>query len=230
MPAEETPRDAAGQTVLAGHEIYSERVLKIYDPLVLGLTNRFVWRCPRSAMRRLYQHNMGARHLELGAGTGYFLDRVRFPVKCPSVVLMDLNQETLDYASARLARLRPKTVLANVLDPLPVAAGSFDSLAMNMLMHCLPGKGIGDKEAAFENAARALTAGGQVFGSTILAKGVPLTRAAKAMLRSHNERGILSNADDSLADLQSALARNFSDARIWLRGNMALFEATRGED
>lgn len=225
MSVDEEPA-AVDRAVLAGQEVYSERVLKIYDPLVLGLTNRFVWRCPRSAMRALYRANTGARHLELGVGTGYFLARTRFPAPSPEVVLLDLNSDALDFASARLARLRPRQVQANVLAPLPVPEHGFDSVAMNMLLHCLPGDGIGDKAVVLANAAKALAPGGRMFGSTVLAVGVPLTSPARAMLRNHNERGILNNAKDSLADLEAAVREHFADPVVRLRGNMALFAGT----
>ncbi|MEU5030531.1 class I SAM-dependent methyltransferase [Streptomyces milbemycinicus] len=92
---------------------------------------------------RVRQSVLGARHLEIGAGTGYFPDKARFPVARPEITLLDLNPKTLEYADRRLARLHPRTIQANALDQLSswrwVAADSFDSVALNLLLHCIPG-------------------------------------------------------------------------------------------
>ena len=34
------------EQVAAGHAVYTKRMLGIYDFLVLGLSNRPIWRCP----------------------------------------------------------------------------------------------------------------------------------------------------------------------------------------
>ncbi|MGV4924077.1 class I SAM-dependent methyltransferase [Streptomyces sp. BHT-5-2] len=214
--------------VMAGQEVYSERVLKFYDLLVLRLTSSFVWRCPPGVMARLHERNLGERHLELGVGTGYFLDRGRFPVPRPAIDLVDLNPDALAHAARRLARYRPGVHRANVLEPLPVPDGTFDSVGMNLLLHCLPGGSLRAKESVVKNAATAARKGGRVFGSTILAEGVEVNPAARAMLRNHNERGILQNAGDSLADLQWVLHEHLTDVVIRVRGCIALFEATAG--
>jgi hypothetical protein len=44
--------------------------------------------------------------------------RARFPVADPEITLLDLNPKTLEYASRRLAPLRPRTVQSNALDQL----------------------------------------------------------------------------------------------------------------
>lgn len=214
------------QEAAAGHEVYSERVLRIYDPLVLWLTNSVVWRCPRGAMRALYDRNVGARHVELGAGTGYFLDHCRFPSDAPRLHLVDLHPDTLRYSAHRLARYAPTVQQADLLEGLPVAPASFDSAALNMLLHCLPGGGLRAKAGVLARAAVAVRPGGRVFGSTVLARGVRVNRAARAMLRNHNQRGILSNSEDSLSDLEEVVSGCLTDVTVRARGCMGLFEGT----
>jgi hypothetical protein len=50
------------EQVAAGHAVYTKRMLGIYDFLVLGLSNRLIWRCPT---RRLVEQ---ARHGEWMSG------------------------------------------------------------------------------------------------------------------------------------------------------------------
>src|SRR5215207_6158968 len=73
--------------VVAGQAIYNRATLAVYDVGVLGLSCRLLWRCPKAEMLAGYDRNVGARHLDLGVGTAYFLDRCRFPDPRPRVTL-----------------------------------------------------------------------------------------------------------------------------------------------
>src|SRR2546421_3026209 len=173
--------------VLAGQAIYRRRVLSSYDLVVLRLSNPLLWRCRTSRILRQYDL-VGADHLELGVGTGYYLDRCAFPVPEPRITLLDLNAETLRYTAQRLARYRPDLVRANVLEPLPVPRHHFDSVALNYLLHCVPGD-LNDKSVVLANAAAAAKPGGKVFGSTILSGGVRRSRPAEAVVRQDKAMG-----------------------------------------
>ena len=97
------------QQVLAGQAAYTKRALAAYDLLVLGVSNRFIWRCPTQRLLDHYNGHVTANHLDAGVGTGYFLDKCRFPSPAPRIALLDLNQNTLDFASRRIARYKPET-------------------------------------------------------------------------------------------------------------------------
>jgi SAM-dependent methyltransferase len=210
--------------VMAGQAIYNRVTLAAYDVGVLGLSCRLVWRCSKVEMLASYNRNLGARHLDLGVGTAYFLDRCRFPDPRPRVTLVDLNPTVPRVAAARISRYQPQLIRANVLEPLPVSAGMYDSVGMNFLLHCLPGDWAA-KAAVLTNAATALRPGGRLFGSTILAHGVPTTAPARALMRLYNSRGIFHNTNDDLAGLREQLAGHFADHRLAVRGCVALFEA-----
>jgi hypothetical protein len=68
--------------------------------------------------------------------------------------------------------------------------------------------------------------GGTVFGSTILAEGIPLNRSAQRLMGLYNRKGIFHNATDSLAELNRELEAAFTDYRLTVVGCVALFEAT----
>lgn len=40
------PAPPTDEQVRAGQAVYSRRVLALYDWFVLGISNRFVWKCP----------------------------------------------------------------------------------------------------------------------------------------------------------------------------------------
>ena len=212
--------------IAAGQAVYQPWLLRNYDWFVLGFSNRLLWRCPVSELRALYAGNLSARHLDIGVGTGYYLDRVAFPAPDPAITLLDLNPNCLAMASARIARYAPATVVADVLQPLP-SIGRFDSAGLCYLLHCLPGT-IPEKAIAFDHIRPLLSPGARVFGATILQGDAPRSRAAQALMDFYNRKGVFSNAGDTLADLSEALTARFTDVRVRMVGTVAVFEARAG--
>jgi len=211
------------EAIEAGQAVYSPLVLRLYDLLVLGLSNHFLWRCPTAEIVKLYDRNVTARHLDIGVGTGYYLDHARWPVRNPSVTLVDLNPNSLAAASRRIARFAPRPVRANCLEPLPLGE-KFDSASLCYLFHCLPGS-IPEKAVVLDHLRPVLAPGARVFGATILQGDVPRSRSAQALMDFYNRKGVFSNANDRLDDLETALLQRFTDVRIEVRGAVALFEA-----
>jgi hypothetical protein len=106
--------EAISPEIEAGQAIYTRRTLALYDLVVLGASCRFVWKCPSRRMLGLYDRHVTANHLDVGVGTGYFLDRCRFPSPAPRNALLDLNAAALAYTAGRIARYRSKyTVTAS---------------------------------------------------------------------------------------------------------------------
>jgi hypothetical protein len=56
-------------------------------------------------------------------GTGYFLERCPFPSDSPRVALMDLNPNTLEFFSERIAPYRPETYRQNISPYFSPGAG-----------------------------------------------------------------------------------------------------------
>lgn len=211
-------RDAA-----AGAAVYSKALLAVYDLEVLGFELRFVFKCPARRMLALYDRHVSGRHLDVGVGTGYFLDRCRFPVASPVLHLLDLNPNSLEATSRRVARYGPVAHRANVLEPLSAPLPTFDSIGACNFLHCLPGP-IAAKEPVFTHLLPHLSEGGVFFGTTVLGKGVEETgrlyRAANAL---YNRKAIFSNLDDDAEGLERLLARNFASHTLEIVGSVALF-------
>jgi hypothetical protein len=214
-----SPRPEASD---AGHAFYTRRSLAFYDLVVLGYFSRVAWRCPPGRVLRHYDEHVTANHLDIGVGTGYFLDQCAFPSPSPRLVLMDPNAECLDAAALRAARYAPECVQASVLDPLDIDAPGFDSIGMTYLLHCLPGD-IRSKSIVFENLQPAANPGAVVFGATLLHGGVDRNRYATAVMKWNNDRGIFSNVDDDADGLQWALSQHLEDVTIEILGCVALF-------
>lgn len=207
-----------------GQAVYTPMVLKVYDVGILGVSCRWVWKCPASLMQAHYDEHLGARHGDVGVGTGYFLDRAKWATPPEGLTLVDLNPNSLTATRERVERFDPATVEADILQPLPeLPHAPFDSVGVNFLLHCIPG-GFPDKATTvFGNLAPHVAPGGVVFGSTILGPGEPHSRLAQGVLKGYNRKGIFHNLDDDLEGLTTALAGAFEHHEVRRVGSVALF-------
>ncbi len=217
---------ARGAWLAPGAAFYSKPILALYDINVLGFSNAFVWKCPTRLIVDHYNAHVTGRHLDVGVGTGYFLDHCTFPVRHPSLTLMDLNPNSLSMAAQRVRRYHPLAVLADVAAPVRPPTTPFDSIGLGYLLHCLPGT-MHDKVATIDHLAALLNPGGVLFGTTILGTGVPHTQLARRFLRFYNHRGVFSNRNDSRQALIEVLAARFRPTSVHVRveGSVALFAA-----
>jgi SAM-dependent methyltransferase len=208
----------------AGQSAYRRSFLAVYDAIVYGFNAPVLWRCPRDRFVSLYDDNVSGRHLDIGVATGKLLDECRFPVPSPELTLMDLNSNSLEFAARRLARYAPRTHRGDVLEPWGLEPHQFDSVGLTNVLHCLPGN-LTRKAVAFDHANAVLAPGGIVFGATILGEGVGHPPLARLALMASNRRGVLSNLDDGLTDLEAQLAARFPSYGVELVGAVAFFTA-----
>lgn len=155
-------------------------------------------------------------------GTGWYLDRCRFPVPQPRIGLIDLNPSALAKTSSRLSRFAPEPHRADLLEPVPALTDPFDSLAMCYLLHCLPV----DPEHECQvvpNLRALLNPGAVVFGATILGDEGPHSALGRAMLAGHNATRVFSNRGDTVETLEAGLAEHLGDLDIELVGAVAMF-------
>lgn len=210
----------------AGQAVYSPTTLAVYDLAVLRITNSYIWKCPTSGILDLHNQHVTDEHLDVGVGTGWYMDHCRFPQPHPRIGLMDLNPSSLAAAAKRIERYRPTQYQANILQPLSVDAAPFRSISTTYLLHCLPGS-MAEKSVVFDHLATLLAPGGVIFGATVLSQGVERSAAARLLMRIYNQRGIFSNQADSAAGLHAALSRRFDDVSVTIVGCGALFVARK---
>ncbi|MEZ5943854.1 MAG: methyltransferase domain-containing protein [Planctomycetaceae bacterium] len=210
------------EQIEAGQAVYTERLLRWYDFIVLQVSNSWIWKCPTTKLQAWYNQHVTANHLDVGVGSGYFPDHCTFPADTPRVALMDLNQTALDYAAKRIARYSPATYQRNVLEPVAFADEKFDSIAVNYVLHCVPGTMV-SKAVVFDSLKPLLNPGGVLFGATLLQGGVKRGLFARWLMSHYNRKGIFCNEQDNLADLETALNARFSDVAVEVIGCVALF-------
>ncbi len=211
--------------VAAGAAVYSKALLAVYDLIVLGFELPIVFRCPARRVLELYDAHASDTHLDVGVGTGWFLDRCRFPVARPVIHLADLNPNCLERTSRRIRRHAPVTHVWNAFEPFGDAAPRFGSIGLSNFLHCLPGSML-EKEPVIRNLRPLLREGGVLFGSTVLGRGVDHVGALyRATNRAYNRKSIFCNADDGAAELERILAGSFARQSVRIAGAMALFTA-----
>src|SRR3990172_10331704 len=178
----------------AGQRDYSRLLLNAYDPLVLGPIARFVWRCPTSHLVERYRRHIRGIHLDVGPGTGYFLEHSGLP-RGSAVTILDPNRNVLRHVSRRLPQFDVTAAQADVLKPLPVA-GPFDSAALHLVIHCLPGP-LSRKAVAVANVAAVMAPTGVLFGASVLGTSGPQTWLSRRVLDAFNRRGAFDNLQDT---------------------------------
>jgi SAM-dependent methyltransferase len=206
-----------------GQADYSRALLRVYDRVVLGFVAWFVWHCPKNEIVDRYRRRIREPHLDVGPGTGYFLDESGLPGGS-RVTIVDPNPNVLAHASRQLKRLNVTAVEADVLKPLPVA-GPFESAALSLVLHCLPGP-LSRKALAVANVAAVLTPTGVLFGTTVLGRSGPHTWLARRVLTVFNMHGGFDNLDDSEEGLREILEASFERVELETVGSALFFKAT----
>lgn len=216
---------ATSDQIEAGHAFYTKRALVVYDAMILGYFSRMAWKCPKARLLRHYDENVSTNHLDVGVGTGYFLDRCQFGSTTPRVALMDPNTNCLEVAGRRISRYHPEAYEADALQPIQLEIAKFDSVSLNYVLHCLPGD-IVSKGIVFENLRALMNPSGVLFGATLLHNGVPRNWLARTVMDRNNKHGIFSNVNDSLDGLRSVLSAHFAASAVEVVGCVGIFTGT----
>ena len=103
-------------------------------------------------------------------------------------------------------------------------SGPFQSAALNLVIHCLPGPQ-SRKAGAVAKVASVLAPDGVLFGATVLGEGGPHTWLARRVLHAFNRQGGFDNLDDSETAVRAMLEASFRQVRVEIVGSVAVFEA-----
>ena len=204
---------------------YTNLGLRVYDWLVMHLFLKYVWGCNPDDLVNHYRKHVTSNHADIGVGTGYCLDRCGFDSPNPRLVLIDLQSNCLQYTARRLSRYRPSPYLRDVLHPMrAIPGGSFDSIALGGILHCLAGD-LRQKGKAFDIVATLARGGTKIFGYSLVSDDVPRRARSRLVHRLLNGLRVVDNSKDHLSDLRQELSTRFIDCRVEAIGCMALFSA-----
>ncbi len=196
-----------------------------YDFFLYRFISEYFWGCKTSRLIDRYKQNAKYRHLEVGAGTGFLLDK--YNPKDIDLTLMDLSQAFLEKSSRRLIRYTPNLIRQNILYDIPWGDNKFDSISVNYVMHCVVGD-FKSKGIAFGNIKSLLTDNGVLYGVTVL-KTPESSLLAKLFMGFLNVSGVFNCGLDNAGDLERELNKVFDYVCVDLASSAALFFATDSE-
>lgn len=204
--------------------VYSKLFLKGYDLWVHQVASPLFFDCNLGHLRLLYIRNVKPVHLEVGVGTGLFMEVPDVRERITDLTLMDMSTNCLEVASERLADKQPTTKVANLLEPFDFGGKQFESIGINYVFHCVPGS-FKEKGNAFQYLATALKDDGLLFGSTVLAPVEESPIAPRLLEWAYNRLGVFNNKQDSIEELEQSLKLAFDDVEIIKQGEVAIFMA-----
>lgn len=208
-----------------GAAVYSTWKIHIYDMLVLGFVNTWAWRCPTAKyLLPLFKSNIGTKHLDIGVGTGYYLQYGEIPAST-ALTLCDLNPTALKMAKHRSGRPDAEELLCDITKPLPTKT-KFDSISMYFLLHCLPGP-VENKTVVFDHLKHNLAPDGVVTGATVLGKGVTDNWVGRYVRRFCEDDGIMDNRTDDAVSFIRSLQDNFDVVEAEVVGVVLVFKASK---
>ncbi|KAL7797397.1 S-adenosyl-L-methionine-dependent methyltransferase [Trichoderma ceciliae] len=217
----------------AGSATYTPFALRLYDLIVLRISNSYAWKCSTKKVQLpLFQATLGNKHLDVGVGTGYYpANAVKVETHCREITLVDLNPNTLDLAAARITALRTnikvRSVIADVTESLPLPLGQkFDSVSIFYLLHCLAGPPEG-KTKIFSLLKDYVADDGVLVGTTILGEERSMNWLARRLMKLYNGKGIFDNWKDGRSVFEDGLRQNFDEVDIQIIGRSMVFTARK---
>jgi len=205
-----------------GYRIYNRTTLRFYDFLVHGISNRWFWNCPTRELQAWMDQHATDNHLDVGVGTGYFLDRSRKLSSQSRVGLLDANRQCLDATSARIARYHPEVYERDLADDLAGLCEPFDSLSLMYVIHCLPGDPK-FRNLLLDNCKKLVLPRGCLFGATILGDPKPNSYWGRRLMRNYQRKGIFGNQYDSADSIEQMLEKSLDQVKTNQIGNVLLF-------
>jgi SAM-dependent methyltransferase len=237
-----------------GSRRFTPFVLLIYDLFVLRFSTSRVWRCPtKKFLLPLFTKNFSERHLEIGAGNGFFPTTALTAIKKSKggalrkqhVTFVDLSQHSLDASKQRVLSRHPEVdiqcVVADAVKPMPASlqSGPFDSAALYLVLQFVHASS-DDKAIAFRIAKQHLSDDGVLFGAVVLGKvwekresGYQVqTEKRPSWLTSfaldfYDKRGIFANLEDDPRVFDAVLRQEFEEVESQIVGMVFLFSAKR---
>ena len=108
----------------------------LYDLGLYRFVSPFIWRCSTQRLLDNYVENVSQNHLEIGVGSGYFLQRTLCADFLQRLVLLDLNPRCLKKSARRLLEFGPENYQHNILLPMKDDGEKYASVGMNLsLIH-----------------------------------------------------------------------------------------------
>ena len=195
--------------------------IKIYDFVVNDLNCKYAWRCHKNNIFKNYQNNLKNNHLEIGPGSGYFLNPKFHQKKIDNLFLMDINQPILKASKENLDKYYSniQTVNHNIFEK-SLNSLQIDSIGINYVLHCVPGSLDNKLEKLYLN----LPKNTNIFGATVISDIDKQTPLSKLELKLLNHKGVFNNKLDFSNNFIDFVERNRLPYSYQIIGNVLIFQ------
>ena len=175
-------------------------------------------------MLERYERHVGARHLDVGVGTGGFSTTAAGRSSRPQITLLDLNNELAvggirPAPPLRTQRLSRRTCW--IQSTWAMTSSTRSGRTSSSI--AFPADWSGRPRRSRRTSAPTWTSGGVLFGTTILGRGVAHNLLGRRLLRLYNRKRIFSNLEDDQQGLERGLASELTEVEIDVVGAVALF-------
>lgn len=193
--------------------------LPLYDVFVNKINCHYVWKCNEKHIFLHYEKNIGRNHLEIGPGTGYFLQR-KYPVF--HLTLMDINKDTLQYTKKNLkGNYQHISVIEHDIFKQPKRLDRVNSVGINYVLHCVPGT----LETKLETLINNIHVGKDTtfFGATVIQDDTNQNFLSRTELYLLNKYKIFHNQNDYIKNGILVFEKNGFYYEYNVIGNVFLF-------
>ena len=190
-----------------------------YDYLVNDINCNFVWKCNQHKIIEHYDSNVTNNHVEIGPGTGFFLQNRQYN----TLQLIDINKDILVNANENLKENSEKiqTYCHNIFSSSSLHINPSRSIGLTYVLHCVPGK--------IENNLNDLIQNIQfnnytLFGASVVNDSKETNMFAETELLWLNRLGIFNNENDTYSGLREYLEASGLEYNLRLEGYVAIFD------
>lgn len=208
--------------VMRSQRFFNKASLFIYDFILYGFISKYAWGSSLQRLDAHFQKYVSSNHLEVGVGTGYLLDRIKFSTPNPRLALMDLSLPCLEKTRHKVSRYSPEIYVQNLLEPMQHGILPFESISINYVLHCVPGD-INQKCQALIQLKTLLKPDAVLIGTTVLSKDASKNLLARPFMWFLNFLGVFNNSEDGAIDLENFLKTNFQVVEFDVVGVTAFF-------
>jgi ubiquinone/menaquinone biosynthesis C-methylase UbiE len=86
---------------------YSKLIFSVYDRFLLNYALPLIWKVKKSDVQLFYQNHISSDHLDIGAGTGYFIQNCEHLPANFKLSVMDINPICLKICEIQLQKFNP---------------------------------------------------------------------------------------------------------------------------
>lgn len=194
-----------------------------YDRIVNDFNCKHVWKCSTKNIIDNYQKNISNNHLEIGPGTGFFLNKKNTGINFKKLTLVDVNKDILQFSKKNLEQYYSNIeILHSDLFSQKISESIyFESVGVNYVLHCVTGNLQTKLDNLIDNLGNNKY---NLFGASVICDPLHMNTIAEYELIFLNTLGIFNNNEDTYYELEEYLNNRNIKFSLKKQGYVAIFD------